>query len=80
MKKIAYFAPEMEVIDVKMSGMLCASQSGETPDFGGQGDPDDPGDDPAWCRIIELSYNMVGAGINAVRPPLSAQGDSPRVR
>lgn len=47
MKKIAYIAPEMEVMDIKMNGMLCASQSGEQPDFGGQGDPNDPDDDPA---------------------------------
>jgi len=47
MKKIAYIAPEMEVVDIKMSGMLCTSQSGETPDYGGQGDPNDPDDDPA---------------------------------
>ena len=46
MKK-TYFAPEMEVVDIKMSGMLCTSQSGETPDYGGQGDPNDPDDDPA---------------------------------
>ena len=47
MKKIAYIAPEVEIIDIKMSGMLCTSQSGETPDYGGQGNPDDPADDPA---------------------------------
>ena len=47
MKKIAYIAPEMEIVNIKMSGMVCTSQSGETPDYGGQGDPNDPADDPA---------------------------------
>lgn len=47
MKK-TYFAPEMEIVKLNVTAaLLQASQSGETPGFGGQGDPNDPDDDPA---------------------------------
>ena len=36
MKK--YMTPEMEVIDIKVQGMLCISGEGSTPGDGGNGD------------------------------------------
>ena len=36
MKK--YMTPEMEVIDIKVQGMLCLSAKGETPGDGGSGE------------------------------------------
>lgn len=39
MKKIAYNAPEMEVVDLKLQGMLCMSDGG-----GSSSDPNNPKD------------------------------------
>lgn len=36
MKKIAYITPEMEVVELKLQGMLCVSGSGETPGGGSE--------------------------------------------
>jgi hypothetical protein len=38
--KIEYLVPEMEVLEIKYSKMLCASGDDE-PVWGGDGDPDD---------------------------------------
>ena len=37
MKKNEYMAPEMEVVELKLNGMLCTS---DTAGQGGEGDPD----------------------------------------
>lgn len=51
MKKSVYMAPEMETVIINMSGMLCVSTegsgTGSEPVIGGEGNPDDPADDPA---------------------------------
>lgn len=47
MKKMEYFAPEMEMIEMKYNQIICASGDGNTIDNGGSGNPDDPDDQPA---------------------------------
>ena len=45
MDKKMYFEPEMEVVELKLQGMLCVSggeEGGETPTGGGEGE-DTPG-------------------------------------
>ena len=44
MKKMEYLAPEMEVLEIKYTKMLCAS--GDEPIHDGSGDPDNPEDQP----------------------------------
>jgi len=39
MKKMEYLAPEIDVLEIKYSKMLCASDSDE-PGYGGEGDPE----------------------------------------
>jgi len=40
MKKIAYQAPEMEVVELKAEAALLDASYGTDPGYGGSGDPD----------------------------------------
>jgi len=40
MKKMEYLVPEMEILELKYSKMLCASDADE-PGYSGEGDPEE---------------------------------------